>query len=58
MNKLGKVVVSPDGDVWKIEILDEAGGVFHIRYEDTYEDAMAYGYRQGTLYQLKVESLH
>lgn len=55
MTKLAKVVISPDGDAWKIEILDEAGNACYLRHEEIFNDAMEYGYRQGTLYQLEVD---
>lgn len=58
MNKLAKVVISPDGVEWKIEVIDETGETFHIRYEEFLNDAMDYGYRQGTLYQLEVDIRH
>lgn len=55
MRKLAKVVISQNGNAWKIEVVDEAGAVFHIRHEEFLNDAMDYGYRQGTLYQLEVD---
>ena len=55
MVRLEKVVVSPDGDRWKIEVIDEAGKACYSYSEDTREDAIHEGAQLGALYQLKVE---
>ena len=58
MNKLAKVLVAPDGDGWKIEIIDESGQSFFVHKEAIHKEVNEYGYRMGALYQLNVEILN
>lgn len=58
VDRLEKIKVSPDGEKWTIEVIDEAGAPFFTETIETFKEAEYDASRMGALYQLRVEIIH